>query len=83
MAILPLILVANPSLPAEQPEGPDRDYARKRPGEINFASTGNGSSNHLAGEMLKSYAKVQMVHVPYKGASPALIDLLRGPCSSC
>jgi tripartite-type tricarboxylate transporter receptor subunit TctC len=77
VAILPLILVANSALPADTlPEL--IALARKRPGEILFGSTGNGSSIHLAGEMLNTVAKINMVHVPYKGAAPALTDLLAG-----
>ena len=77
VAILPLIMVANSALPADTlPEL--IALARKRPGEILFGSTGNGSSIHLAGEMLNTVAKIQMVHVPYKGAAPALVDLLAG-----
>ena len=77
VAILPLVLVTNSALPADTlPEL--IALARKRPGEILFGSTGNGSSIHLAGEMLNTVAKVKMVHVPYKGAAPALIDLLAG-----
>src|SRR5262249_27500896 len=52
--------------------------ARKRPGEILFASTGNGSANHLGGEMLNVVGGLKNVHVPYKGAAPALTDLLAG-----
>jgi tripartite-type tricarboxylate transporter receptor subunit TctC len=77
VAVLPLILVANAALPADTL----RDLialARKRPGEILFGSTGNGSTIHLAGEMLKTVARVQMVHVPYRGASLALTELLAG-----
>jgi tripartite-type tricarboxylate transporter receptor subunit TctC len=77
VAVLPQVIVAHPSLPAANLRGLV-DLARKRPGEINFASTGNGSANQLGAEMLKSAAKVNMVHVPYKGASPALVDLLAG-----
>jgi tripartite-type tricarboxylate transporter receptor subunit TctC len=77
VAVLPQVFVAHPSLPANSLKEVVA-LARRRPGEINFASTGNGSANQLAVEMLKSYAKVNMVHVPYKGASPALIDLLSG-----
>ncbi|MGZ5094120.1 MAG: tripartite tricarboxylate transporter substrate binding protein [Burkholderiales bacterium] len=77
VAVLPQVFVAHPSLPANSLKEVIA-LARRRPGEINFASTGNGSANQLAVEMLKSYAKVNMVHVPYKGASPALIDLLAG-----
>src|SRR4051812_28114508 len=77
VAILPLVQVANSALPADTlPEL--IALARKRPGEIFFGSTGNGSSIHLAGEMLNTVAKVKMVHVPYKGAAPALVDLLAG-----
>lgn len=77
VAILPQVFVAHPSLPASSLKELVA-LARKRPGEINFASTGNGSANQLAVEMLKSYAGVKMVHVPYKGASPAMTDLLSG-----
>jgi tripartite-type tricarboxylate transporter receptor subunit TctC len=52
--------------------------ARAQPGKLNFASAGNGSSSHLAGELFKSLADVDMVHIPYKGAAPALADLLGG-----
>jgi tripartite-type tricarboxylate transporter receptor subunit TctC len=77
VAILPQVFMAHPSLPANSLKELIA-LARKRPGQINFASTGNGSANQLAVEMLKSYAKIDMVHVPYKGASPALVDLLAG-----
>jgi len=52
--------------------------ARARPGALNFASSGNASPGHLAGELFKSMAKVNLVHVPYKGGGPALIDLVAG-----
>jgi tripartite-type tricarboxylate transporter receptor subunit TctC len=77
VAVLPQIIVAHPSLPVPTL----RELialARKRPGEIFFASTGNGSANHLGGEMLNAMAGIKTVHVPYKGASPALADLLAG-----
>ncbi len=77
VAVLPQIVVAHPSLPANTlPEL--IALARQRPGEILFASTGNGSANHLGAEMLKSVAKINMVHVPYKGAGPSVTDLLAG-----
>jgi tripartite-type tricarboxylate transporter receptor subunit TctC len=77
VAVLPQIIVAHPSLPANTlPEL--IALARKRPGEILFASTGNGSANHLGAEMLKSVANVNLVHVPYKGAGPSVTDLLAG-----
>jgi tripartite-type tricarboxylate transporter receptor subunit TctC len=53
-------------------------YARSNPGKLNYGSPGNGSSPHLAGEMFNKAAKVQTTHVPYKGAGPAMTDLLGG-----
>ena len=77
VAVLPQIIVAHPSLPANTlPEL--IALARNRPGEILFASTGNGSANHLGAEMLKSVAGLNMIHVPYKGAGPSITDLLAG-----
>ncbi|MDB5809029.1 MAG: hypothetical protein JWN94_1151 [Betaproteobacteria bacterium] len=52
--------------------------ARARPGQINFVSSGNGSASHLAGELFKVSANIDLTHVPYKGSSPALIDLIAG-----
>jgi tripartite-type tricarboxylate transporter receptor subunit TctC len=52
--------------------------AKEKPGTINFASSGNGTSIHLSGELFKSMTGVQMAHVPYKGSAPALTDLLGG-----
>lgn len=52
--------------------------ARKQPGQITYASTGNGSASHLAGELLAQVAGVEMLHVPYKGGAPALTDVLAG-----
>jgi tripartite-type tricarboxylate transporter receptor subunit TctC len=54
------------------------DLARTRPGTLNYASSGSGSTAHLASELFKSMAGVTMVHVPYKGAGPALLDLVGG-----
>jgi len=77
LAQAPLVLVVHPSVPA-------RDiaeflaYARAHPGRLNFASNGNGSSSQLAAVMFDSMAGVDMVHVPYKGLTPALSDLLSG-----
>lgn len=53
-------------------------YARKYPGKLDFASTGPGSASHLAGELLNDMAKIDTVHVPYKGGAPALVDILGG-----
>jgi tripartite-type tricarboxylate transporter receptor subunit TctC len=53
-------------------------YAKKRPGELNYSSAGNGSQPHLTAELFKSMTGINIVHVPYKGAPPAMIDLLAG-----
>ncbi len=53
-------------------------YAKKNPGKLDFASTGPGSASHLAGEMLNDMARIDTVHIPYKGGAPALQDLLGG-----
>ena len=54
------------------------DYARRNPGQLNYASGGNGSGGHMAGELLKSMARIYMVHIPYAGAAPAQLGLLAG-----
>lgn len=77
VAIAPLVLVANPALPATSLQQLLAE-ARARPGQITYASQGNGSSGHLAMELLKSMTGVDMVHVPYKGSAPAVADLLGG-----
>jgi tripartite-type tricarboxylate transporter receptor subunit TctC len=72
-----LILVVHPSLPATNV----RQFvalARAKPGAITYASAGSGSTAHLAFELFKSLAKADLLHVPYKGASPALVDLVAG-----
>jgi tripartite-type tricarboxylate transporter receptor subunit TctC len=71
------ILVVNPAVPAKNVQELIR-LARAEPGKINFASAGNGTVVHLAGEMFKSMANVDIVHVPYKGSGPALADLIGG-----
>ena len=53
-------------------------HAKANPGKVNFGSAGGGSITHLAGELLKAEAKIDLVHVPYKGAAPAVTDLLGG-----
>ena len=73
----PNILVVHPSLPVKTVKELIA-LARTRPGQLNYASAGTGGSVHLAAELFKSLAKVDMVHVPYKGSGPALIDLLGG-----
>jgi tripartite-type tricarboxylate transporter receptor subunit TctC len=71
------ILVVHPSLPVKSvPEL--IAYAKARPDQLNFGSTGTGGLSHLAGELLKSSAGIQITHIPYKGTGPALTDLLGG-----
>ncbi len=55
--------------------------ARRQPGELTFASAGNGTTSHLSGELFKSLAKVDLVHIPYKGSAPAMTDFLGGRIS--
>ena len=77
VAIGAQVLVVNPSVPARN-VSELVELARKRPGQINFASSGTGGPTHLAAELLKSMAKIDMVHVPYKGGAPALNDVISG-----
>jgi tripartite-type tricarboxylate transporter receptor subunit TctC len=77
IAWVPLVIVAHPSFPAKNV----RDLisiAKSQPGQVNYASFGQGSMSHLAGELLKMMAKIDIVHIPYKGGGPALIDALAG-----
>jgi tripartite-type tricarboxylate transporter receptor subunit TctC len=76
-AAAPNILVVHPSLPARSVKELIA-LAKARPGELNYASSSTGGSPHLAGELFKSMAKVNIVRVPYKGAGPALIALMGG-----
>ncbi len=74
---VPILLVVNPSIPAKTvPEF--IAYAKANPGKINMASAGTGTPSHVAGELFKMMAGVDMVHVPYRGTAPALTDLLGG-----
>ena len=80
VATSPNLLVVHPSLPVRT----IRDLvvlAKSKPGAINYASAGNGSPGHLAAEYFKKVAKIDMVHIPYKGATPALIDVIAGQAS--
>jgi tripartite-type tricarboxylate transporter receptor subunit TctC len=74
---LPVVMEIHPSVPAKT-VAEFVAYAKQNPGKLNFGSAGTGGTIHLAGEMFKQMAGVDMVHVPYKGASPALSDLLSG-----
>lgn len=72
-----LALVVHPSVPAKSVTDLV-NIAKAKPGSVNFASAGTGSTAHLAGELFKSLAAIDIVHVPYKGAGPALTDLIGG-----
>ena len=74
------LLVVHPSVPA-QSVAELIGYARARPGALTYASAGAGTASHLAGELFKTMAKVDIVHVPYKGNVPAITDLLAGQTS--
>jgi tripartite-type tricarboxylate transporter receptor subunit TctC len=74
---VPMVILLHPSVPARTvPEF--ISYAKANPGKINMASAGNGSAPHMAGELFKMMAGINMVHVPYRGQGPALSDLLGG-----
>jgi tripartite-type tricarboxylate transporter receptor subunit TctC len=74
---LPVVMEVHPSVPAKT-VAEFVAYAKQNPGKLNFGSAGTGGTIHLAGEMFKQMAGVDLVHVPYKGAGPALTDLLSG-----
>jgi tripartite-type tricarboxylate transporter receptor subunit TctC len=73
----PSILEINPSLPVKT-VAELVAYAKRNPGKLNFGSAGTGGSTHLAGEMFRQMAGIDMVHIPYKGMAPALTDLISG-----
>jgi tripartite-type tricarboxylate transporter receptor subunit TctC len=77
MTAIPLVLCVNPSVPAKT-VAEFVAYARQNPGKLNFGSSGMGSFTHLAGEMFKQMAGIEMTHVAYKGAAPALTDVMSG-----
>jgi tripartite-type tricarboxylate transporter receptor subunit TctC len=77
VALVPLVMEVNPTLPAKTvPEF--IAYAKANPGKVTMASAGVGGPQHVAGELFKMMAGVDMVHVPYRGSTPALVDLLAG-----
>jgi tripartite-type tricarboxylate transporter receptor subunit TctC len=77
VSLVPLIMEVNPSVPAKTvPEF--IAYAKQNPGKISMASAGIGGPQHVAGELFKMMAGLDMVHVPYRGSTPALVDLLAG-----
>ncbi len=73
----PRILIVHPSIPAKS-VAELITYAKAHPGKLSFASAGSGGTNHLSGELFKMMTGVDMVHVPYKGAGPAVADVLAG-----
>ena len=75
---VPQVIVVNPQrVPVADLKGL-LDYVRKNPGKLNYASAGNGTSHHLAGELFKLQTKTFITHIPYRGAGPALQDLIAG-----
>lgn len=80
VAVVPSVLVVHKSVPVKNVKELIQ-YARTNPGKLNFASSGIGTSSHLAGELFKHVAKIDIVHVPYRGSAPLLQDLLGGNVS--
>ena len=74
----PQIIVVNPARVKAENFKEFLDYVKKNPGKLNYASAGNGTSHHLAGELFKIQSKTFIIHIPYRGAGPALNDLLAG-----
>jgi len=81
IASTPYVLTAHPSLPVKTVKDLVA-FAKKRPGDLNYGSAGNGSTHHLSGELLNMMAGIKLVHVPYKGTTPALTALLSGEVSA-
>jgi tripartite-type tricarboxylate transporter receptor subunit TctC len=77
VAVLPFVLVVNPQLPVKTFEEL-LALARSKPHELTYASTGNGTPPHVGGELLKNVAKIDLVHVPYKGSAAAVADVVSG-----
>ena len=77
ISIVPQFVIVHPSLPVKTLQDLIA-LAKKQPGQIPFASSGDGSPEHIAAELLKSMAKIDMIHVPYKGGSPAALALISG-----
>ncbi|MGV3626499.1 MAG: tripartite tricarboxylate transporter substrate binding protein [Betaproteobacteria bacterium] len=77
VASQPNILVVHPSVPAKSVQELV-SYLKSQPGKLNYASSGSGAAAHLAGELFKSMTKTDMVHIPFKGAAPAITDVLAG-----
>jgi tripartite-type tricarboxylate transporter receptor subunit TctC len=80
LSLAPNVLVVHPSLPAKSVKELVA-LAKARPGQVNFAGSGSGSTPHLAAELFNTLANVKMVHVPYRGTSPAIVGLMSGEAS--
>ncbi|MCI3953157.1 MAG: Uncharacterized protein K0R53_2655 [Burkholderiales bacterium] len=80
LSVAPNVLVVHPSLPAKSVKELIA-LAKARPGHVNFAGSGSGSTPHLAAELFNTLANVKMVHVPYRGTSPAIVGLMSGEAS--
>jgi len=76
-ALAPFLLVVHPSVPAQSVKELIA-VARARPGQLSYGSGGIGAPGHLSGQMFSTLTRVKMVHVPYKGAAPALVDIQSG-----
>jgi tripartite-type tricarboxylate transporter receptor subunit TctC len=74
---LPFVLLSNPQLPAQTLNDIIK-LAKSKPGSLAYSSSGQGSSHHISGEMFKNMTKTHIVHIPYRGAAPALVDLIGG-----
>jgi len=80
VALAPNVLVVHPSLPVKSVKALVA-LAKARPGEVNYAGSGSGSTPHLAAELFNTLAKVRMIHVPYRGTGPAIVGLMSGEAS--
>ena len=78
LAVVPNVLVVNAARSADKSVKDVLAHARRAPGKLTYASAGNGTSIHLAGEVFASMAKLQLLHIPYKGSGPAVTDMLGG-----
>ncbi|MGZ5096364.1 MAG: Bug family tripartite tricarboxylate transporter substrate binding protein, partial [Burkholderiales bacterium] len=77
VTVMPFLLVTHPSLPVKTVKDLVA-LAKAKPGQLNYGSPGNGSTTHLANELLKSMTGIQIAHIPYKGVAPAATDLISG-----
>ena len=77
VAIVPMVLVVNPGVPVKTPKELV-ELAKSKPGTLSYGSAGNGTSIHMSAEMFKAMTGIDMAHVPYKGAAPAMTDLIGG-----